>query len=281
MWVIVRGGLGNQMFQAAFALSVAKQFDVVPRFVDLTRSARVHRNWDLDCFALHRATVTPASSRFLSACVVATRKLQSLGLPAIPGVLVEQVSSPALYVRARPSVISGYWQNVQYIERNEQLIRKTFDLSLITSRVSTSATIDTRPKVAIHVRRGDYVSDAKSRKVHLVCDAGWYRRAWSLMRDEVPDARAFVFSDDPTWAQTSLNLAGEVTYMPFDAREPAVRDMALMSGCHHFIISNSSYSWWSAWLSQSPNKKVIAPREWFIGTATAGLGICPESWRLI
>jgi hypothetical protein len=179
-----------------------------------------------------------------------------------------------------PRVVSGYWQRPDYFGAQEPLVRRTFQFPKLSAQDELQVDAS-RPKVAIHVRRGDYANDPVARTSHLVCDAPWYRRAWETLRRELANCQALVFSDDPQWAREHLTLSGNVQYITGDPARPAWVDMARMSQCQHFVISNSTYSWWAAYLSDSPRKRVIAPRYWFPSVDTAKLQICPPSWILL
>jgi hypothetical protein len=282
MWVIVRGGLGNQMFQAAFAISLAKRFAVVPRFMDFSSTALVPRRWELGCFGIKPAPVSEFVRYSLTGISFASQKLQRIGLFPLPGVLSETDGKLRVDQLSRgPGIVAGYWQSERYFADCEESVRKLFSMRELPTWAVAPESDEYRPSVAIHVRRGDYVSNPVARRVHLVCDAGWYRRAWTTLRHDHPQARGFVFSDDPDWARSNLELDGEIEYVTgMPEAEPWI-DLARMSQCQHFIISNSSYSWWAAWLGRDPDKQVIAPREWFRGRATAELGIAPAEWTLL
>lgn len=282
MWVIVRGGLGNQMFQAAFAISLAKRFAITPRFVDLTSIAAVPRRWELGCFGIIPSTVDDFTRFRLVAMSIASQKLHRIGLNGWPGVFSEYNRHLCTSELSRaPRMIVGYWQSERHFADCAKTIREAFSMPVLPAWAVVPVPDDYRPSVAIHVRRGDYVSNPSASKMHLVCDVDWYRKAWNTIRIEHPQARAVVFSDDPDWTRINLDLDGDIEFMPDrpDA-EPWV-DLARMSQCQHFIISNSSFSWWAAWLGRDPHKRVIAPREWHNGRATADLGIVPEEWTLL
>jgi hypothetical protein len=282
MWVIVRGGLGNQMFQAAFAISVSRRFAVTPRFVDLTSIAAVPRRWELGCFGITPTPVDDFTRFRLVAISYASQKLNRSGLHGWPGVLSDNNCRLCTGELTRaPRMIVGYWQSEGFFAEYAETIRELFSMPDLSAFASTPDPVDDCPSVAIHVRRGDYVSNPVASRTHLVCDAEWYRRAWRAIRLEHPRARAMVFSDDADWTRTNLDLDGAIEYMDgVPDTEPWV-DLARMSQCQHFIISNSSFSWWAAWLGRDPQKRVIAPREWFAGRATAELGIAPEAWTLL
>jgi hypothetical protein len=181
----------------------------------------------------------------------------------------------------RPSIISGYWQGPQFFARHDKKIRETFQFPEVPTHWRMRAQDADRPTVAIHVRRGDYVSDAVAAQHHLVCGPDWYRRAWAHMQACVPNAQALVFSDDPQWVRDELKLPGQVHVFDSDPERPDWCDMAEMSRCQHFIISNSSYSWWAAYLGETAQSRVMAPHHWFRGRETRSLQICPSRWELL
>jgi len=281
MWVTVRGGLGNQMFQTAYAIALAAKFDVKPVFIDLSDMARVPRRWELACFGIAPNLASDARRLQLAAIAWTTRRMQRLGLPGFPGALVERAefSGPPALHRA-PRLVTGYWQGPAYFNGYEDQVRQVFRFPELPADDQLRHDAG-RPVAAIHVRRGDYVNDPVARSIHLVCDASWYRSAWQKLRQTVNNCQALVFSDDPEWAHEHLVLDGDVEYVAGDPCRPAWVDLARMSQCQHFVISNSSYSWWAAFLSVSSGKQVIAPRYWFQGVEAAKLQICPQSWILL
>lgn len=279
--VLVRGGLGNQMFQVAHGVALAAKFGADLAFIDLAGLARVGRQWELSCFGIEPTAAGAAVRLRFMAMVWATQHLHRIGLPGWPRLLVEDAAfSPAMKVSRVPRVISGYWQGPAYFSDQEDKVRQTFRFPELPAGHAVHAD-PARPLTAIHVRRGDYVNDPIARNHHLVCDASWYREAWARLRRDVGDCQALVFSDEPEWARKHLALDGDVKYITGDASRPAWIDLARMSRCQHFVISNSSYSWWAAFLSTSPRKQVIAPKYWLRGVETARLRLCPPSWILL
>lgn len=119
-------------------------------------------------------------------------------------------------------------------------------------------------RIAIHVRRGDYVHNAFY--VDLFAD-GYYERAMA----EFPDSKFLVFSDDIEWCKQQEIFKN----CDFSEGKTEVEDMNLMASCKGHIIANSSFSWWGAWLSPHGGK-VVAPKKWFTdGQKRVGL---PDSW---
>jgi hypothetical protein len=96
------------------------------------------------------------------------------------------------------------------------------------------------------------------------------------------DFRVFIFSDDVDWCRQNLHLAADQTIVEHRfAGERFSQYLSLMSHCKHFIIPNSSFAWWAAWLSNNPRKVVIAPRKWFADPRIDTKDILPTGWVAI
>jgi hypothetical protein len=277
MFVYIRGGLGNQMFQFAYALILSQKFSLNLKLLDFTKHAKTRRDWGLGCFRLEPENLTLFSKIFLYLLPYVKLLFIKLHIPLMRTFLFEGVN--IVNETYCPKYVYGYWQKATFYKSNRRLIK---DFFVFPSTRFNREDYGDSPLVAIHVRRGDYVNEKNYRNLHLVCDARWYRSAWLKMKSELSkDARAIVFSDDPLWAKRELRLVGKVEYNAYNKNTPAWVDMANMSKCDHFIISNSSYSWWAAWLGEALNKKVIAPFFWFNNVATKDLDICPAEWMLL
>jgi hypothetical protein len=132
--------------------------------------------------------------------------------------------------------------------------------------------------VSIHVRRGDYVSDAGTNRFHGTCSVDYYHDAVDRISGFAPASHFFVFSDGIDWAKENLRLRQPVTYVDFNDGEKNYEDLRLMSLCKHHIIANSSFSWWGAWLNPNPDKIVIAPKKWFNDPSINTDDLIPNSW---
>lgn len=284
VWVLVRGGLGNQMFQVAYATELSRRFNLTPRYADLCARARVARRWELHCFSISPSDPGRITRDALLASVAVSNKLTKWGSRPLPGVLVEGVQN-FMHVgsTAPPRVISGYWQRPSLFSSCRCHITQLFQFPSTPVGIAVRGDVANlgTALVAIHVRRGDYVSDPRARAVHLVCDVEYYRRAWTEIQERVGPCKAWIFSDDPAWVKANLGLGGDICYAQDGQGLPSWVDMARMSTCDHFILSNSTYCWWAAYLGRLPTKCVVAPRRWFRGVDTAQLGICPEDWVLV
>jgi hypothetical protein len=134
--------------------------------------------------------------------------------------------------------------------------------------------------VMLHVRRGDYVSDARTLRIHGVCSPAYYRAAVTRMREHCANPRFFVFSNDMTWARDNIDLGPEAFFVEGNSRMPEV-DVHLMAQCQHHIIANSSFSWWGAWLGSHGQQRVIAPAPWFDAPHMRADDLLPPFWEVL
>jgi len=174
----------------------------------------------------------------------------------------------------------GYWQDERYFDAIRNIVRGDLTLKNPLSQQSRNmlAQILDSDAICVHIRRGDYVSAPKTNQVHGVSDLAYYDSGVQLILSQVKDPSFFVFSDDLPWAKANLRLPGSTTYVEGNGQEKDYEDMYLMSQCQHFVMANSSFSWWGAWLSTNPSKIVIAPRRWFRSSELDARDIVPEAW---
>lgn len=168
---------------------------------------------------------------------------------------------------AAPAILLGYWQNEKYFENVEDTIRRDFTFPAIMeqSRIMAERICATPNSVAVHIRRGDYVSNTATNQFHGVCSPAYYKAALDALATRVDRFELFLFSDDPAWVRKQFDCKGiPATVIDFPEHVDAPwHDMHLMSLCHHHIIANSSFSWWGAWLANKGGN-VYAPRRWFV-----------------
>lgn len=131
--------------------------------------------------------------------------------------------------------------------------------------------------ISVHIRRGDYVSIPKIANIHRLLPLSYYEGATQKMLEHNPDAHFFISSDDIEWAKENFPEDRLVTFVS-SPEIPDYEELILMSLCRHHIIANSTFSWWSAWLNQNPQKVVIAPKQWFNDPNRGTGDLIPSSW---
>ncbi len=286
--VIVRieGGLGNQLFQYATARSLADRLgrDLVLDLRGLQDNG--DRGYMLDRYAIRGTVATLNDLQDLpfwqTSRVGRIRSRLSQRIPwliSFPVFWPESFAYDERFERiSHPVYLVGYWQSEKYFAWNRGPILG--DLSLVR-RLEESPILNTirnTTSVALHIRRGDYVTNPQAAKFHGVCDLTYYHAAVDDLVRRFPELHVFAFSDDPGWVKENLNLSTPLHVMDVCSVDDAHIDLELMKNCRHHVIANSSFSWWGAWLSTSPDQVVYAPRKWFADAGTDTSDVIPSCW---
>jgi hypothetical protein len=132
--------------------------------------------------------------------------------------------------------------------------------------------------VGVHVRRGDYLKPAFRDSIPVL-PAAWYARAAAILRERHGDVSFLVITDEPGWARRELRLPGPTTVASADHPASAQEDLALLRACRHHVISNSTFGWWGARLAR-PGGTVVAPARWLLGQE-ADPNLLPTEWTAL
>jgi hypothetical protein len=272
--VIVRlkGGIGNQLFQFAFGRAVALERKEELYF-DLTYLTEnplkfIPRDFKLtflnDYELIDNLTVLQVNTWYNQGHVAYLT--DSFPKTSILAVLHQKETKAVL--------LDGYYQDEFYFLNHQDYIRREITELLDYHLQISDAAIELRPDtdnhVAVHVRRGDY-NLPETLKVHGICDIDYYAEAIQTIKSKLSNPHFYLFSDDVQEINAifrQLLDPVEMTNISACIKESGLRDkdlieMAIMSRCKHFIIANSSFSWWTSYLSGHPDKIVVAPQHWY------------------
>lgn len=210
------------------------------------------------------------------------RWLAGHGWPSSSSVYVERqfhFDADVLTLRA-PVYLDGYWQTEKYFADVVEVLRREFvpREGLEPENAAVAAQIDASTAVSLHVRRGDYVTEPNTGRLHGLCSMDYFRAAVQFIQMRVGPVHLFVFSDDQDWSRSNLRLGPPTTFVAANSPDRGFRDMQLMARCRHHVIANSSFSWWGAWLNPSPDKIVVAPQRWFSAGDRDTRDLLPEPW---
>lgn len=278
------GGLGNQMFQYATGRSLAVRLGV-PLILDLSWfDGQQERQFSLSRFRIEavmrsQCTWLPPRGRALAS------RLSRRWLSRIMGVPVWREPhfhySTDFSALSGPVFLEGYWQSERYFREIRSLLLQEFALreALPSACGELLKEISAYDAICVHVRRGDYLSNPVAAKVHGTCPVDYYCAGVSELCQGLERPRVFVFSDDPAWVRASLTFACPMTVVDVNSTDDAHLDLVLMAACRHFLIANSSLSWWAGWLGGDAGKKVIAPARWFLTLDKDTRDLLPESWQ--
>lgn len=288
IYVSLQGGLGNQLFQYATAFCLAKKHNTHVMLNDsLLKRVNIEitsRDYELSNFNITGKLMTKSDHKLFTR----SRKKISRFIPGINFITSWREHSEYSFDKAFNTLpdqvyLEGYWQSFHYFESVRAALieeltpkaRMTATESLFFNKVSKSNS------VAIHIRRGDYVTSATTSKYHGVCNPNYYYKSIEKINSMLVNPEFFIFTDDPEWVLKSFNNKLPYTLV-YNEKEPlkAYQDLHLMSACKHQIIANSSFSWWAAWLNSNSTKVVIHPKNWLLHRHVDLADLIPKSWLM-
>lgn len=275
--VNIIGGLGNQMFQYAFAIALQKKFVHETVCVDIQhfnylflnhyKSCRLHNGYEI-CKVFECANLKIASRNELKELTyyIPNYFLSRLVRRMLPVKQTEYIEDknyvyyPEVFDIAFSCYYEGYWQSARYFIDAIGEIKKAFTFPTPNKyNSSIKRLIVGSMSVGIHIRRGDYLQDPEYQGI---CNLEYYKRALDYIG--IKNKSFFIFSNDIEWCkQNIVNLLHGVPIIFVDGNKGlnSAWDMFLMSQCNELIIANSSFSWWGAFLNKKV-KKVIVPKKW-------------------
>lgn len=278
------GGLGNQMFQYAAGRSLSTRLGV-PLVLDLSWfDGQSERQFALSPFCIEAVHHKQYPWLLPRSRAIASR-LSRRWLPRIMNVRVWREPhfhySEEFAALSGPVFLEGYWQSERYFLKIRCQLLQEFALRAPLPPPCAALLEEIRgcDAICVHVRRGDYLSNPIVAKVHGTCSVDYYYAGVDELCRGLARPHCFVFSDDPAWVRASFALDYPMTVVDLNGPEEAHLDLVLMAACHHFLIANSSLSWWGAWLGNHAEKKVIAPAHWFLTDDKDCRDLLPESWQ--
>lgn len=292
--VRLKGGLGNQMFQYALGRVLALKNNTGLVFNTesyLDKSKRpfgrytIERNYDLDVFNIYERVASKKEIPFVH------RMYFKGGLMLIFDAVRRRIlrhKTQELYFKEFNSellslgsniYLDGFFQSFKYFIGYEDIIKKDFTIkNQIPENVKKlKEEINGLESLCIFVRRKDFVGN----KYHEVVDENYYERGLSILNKDINIDKVYVFSDDLNWCKENLNLKFNKEVM-FVGNEYAGSKwelhMYLMSFCKYFVIANSTFAWWPAWLSEREGKTVIVPNKWVGDNSVDINDVMPLDW---
>lgn len=269
--VIVRlwGGIGNQLFQYSFG-----------EYLRNTKSVRV----EYDCNSFGNSdklrkleiesavgsipiTTENAISKYTG---VINRVIRCIYNISNKFVLEENFSEEKfdlLKQRKGEVYLQGYWQKQLYASwalnsgvLNLSKMPLSIELQDYYQKITTE-----EESISLHIRRGDYFTPRYIKKFG-VCSPKYYQNSITYLQNKIKrNIKIFIFSDDPQWVIKNIKLPSDSIFVK-NYKVPQASYIYLMSLCKYNIISNSSFSWWGAFLNRNPNKMVISPEKWTLNS---------------
>lgn len=276
------GGLGNQMFQIAYARqismetgediyidkSVYDKYKIRSFSLDNLKISDQLKDFDVRTLSLSeniKYMITTNFYRFYQKLVKVLLKTDVIGGRTFKTLVkigyYYNFDRYYYYVdcsNSNKKYLYGYFQSESYFEKNKHDIIKELHVNvpLTKSEQEILQEINSCNSIAISMRLGD---DYLKSKYLDVCSIKYYKKAIITMKEKYPDSKLFVFSDCIDRARSILKDENCIYIEGFTDYQ----SLRLMYSCKHFIISNSSFAWWGAYLSSNHDKTILAPNIWY------------------
>lgn len=281
IYLAIEGRLGNQFFQYAFARSLQKKTGE-QLVIDYTVPERVGCNGyeeSLKYYNVVDYTKTYGDLRDRRVYIIykVFRKLKPKNLYL--KYIYERIFSPLLnifgifyiendhkYIKQRIlrnkfKYVKGWFESPKYFEEIDDIIKNELT-PIYDLQPQDKATIDKLhafDTICVTVRRGDFLNDDMSNRF-LICTPDYYYHGVEFIKKQIEKPLIYVCSDDIEWCRQNLRFDGEVI---FERHGLAIWEkLAIMIECKHFVISNSTFSWWAQHLCKYNNKIVVSPDRW-------------------
>jgi len=263
----IKGGLGNMLFQIVATKSMAK---------DLNTDCSIPNLNEYLVFLNEETTHNPILTHSLEYMEYLDlfKNIKTVG-PENKNIPVHRF--PFNYVNySLPTnsdfFIDGFFQSEKYFVHNRAAILEWMKIPTKINEIIKEKYSDilTKNATSIHVRRGDYL---KFPDYHFVQTLDYFMNGVEFLKSHTDVF--VVFSDDIQWCKDNFKMDNVI----FVENEKDYVELYLMSLCKHNVTSNSSFSWWGAWLNDNSNKIVVGPRNWFgprCGEPT--FDILPNNW---
>lgn len=286
------GGLGNQMFEYSIlrTMMLENNIDGIISLKGITN--KTHNIYSLDHFNIsndikitYKESIKSKINYLIYGfyCVFLVKRkngfkiikniqstLNYLGMYCVPDGYIKLNSSDKVN-----QVMVGYYQSSKYFDKYKDIIKEELKVKdkILSKNKKLLKDIETNNSICLHIRRGDFIFSN-----HEVCNKEYYFKAIKEIKKHVKQPKFFIFSDDINWVKENIEINEEVVYI--EGNNPNYEELRLMYSCKHFIISNSSFSFWAQYLSDNKNKITIAPSKWFLNP-NQRVDIYEDDWIII
>ena len=293
IYLKIRGRLGNQFFQYEtvknFQMKFFPEEKISIDFSDLKKLGTKEEGFEdsLKYFNVEKyETVSKINANLFQRILIFLMRipnplLRKIGLKNKADIVsynIEKKVQPFLnkfgvyymihgYYKFKPSksknkIFIGNFESPKYFDENKEYFQKVFTpkFKIEKSNKELYDKIINNDSICITIRRGDFVSNKEFSKVHYVCNNEYFYKGIKKISKKVKKPLLVVFSDDIDWVKNNMKFENDAIFE--SGNDSIWEKVRLMSACKHFVISNSTFSWWTQYLSTNKNKIVIAPKKW-------------------
>lgn len=291
-----QGGLGNQLFQYAKAVQIFNSLSISPnissslrRLKKQSRDSRfTQRVFELYNYGItvkcgyFKSLLTVESASTLSKILVRIYSLFLTGFRLKRIRILDESQSPIESLDGVSLlVLKGFWQNSSHLISVQNELKTLLQLRIPTSAKYTELMLQVTQErtLIIHVRRGDYISNHRAAGFHGALTVDYFKNCYHHIKEFVVIERTFVFTDDGSFVRNNFDFLPNLTVVGEEELLSSAEILDLMRHGDAIITSNSSLSWWAAFLSKSSTRPVLSPSPWFRKESKPGLYL--EHWTLV
>jgi len=273
--VKLMGGLGNQMFQYAFTKNLAEKNNIQFK-IDLSFLKRrdlgsnfVYRDFDLDIFNLEVSSeINPIDLENQIKIIENFFHYNS------------EIEQQIFNSKLKNFYLEGYWQSPKYFQNITEDLKKDFTFKNPIENINDDKIkvllddILSSNSVMVNIRRTDYLNT----NFHGIMDINYFDSAKKIIESKIENPKYFIFSDDIDWCIDNIKFENQVIVNHNYKGYKFGTYLQLMKNCKNFIIPNSTFAWWSAWLCDNQNKNVVCPKKWFNDSKINTDDLIPSDW---
>ena len=282
----IKGGLGNQLFQYAAGYALAKRMNQKLELDSSFFPQQTLRGFKLghlnvtfgDAVERQSGLVKAYKNKYLNKtlrkanvrvlpCGKQTKYLLETRSDIVPEFF--NISAPNIY-------LDGYYQSEKYFREYKADLIKQFTPNYPSEAEyeSVLAEIQGCEAVAVHVRRGDFLSAQNDPNPnHYLLGEQYYHNALKYVTEHLENPVFFWFSDDIDWVKQNFGERENFRFVSLHTKHADIDEMMLMKNCKHIIAANSTFSWWASWLNKHENALHICPAKRY-----GNLHMIPENW---
>lgn len=260
----LQGGLGNQMFQYAIARSLSLKSHK-PFMLDLSflQKHSIPRTYDLDIF-----NISPDFNNSFLQNTVHINEPHYHYSEGYTNLIVNLLNNNYTIL------LDGHWQSERFFLEFKEEIKKDFKFIDKINNLELLKVIESTDSIMLNVRRTDYLQSS----FHGVMKLDYFEKAKQIIETKIKKPHYFIFSDDLDWCKKNLKWNNTTIVDHQYKGNKFSLYLQLMLSCKHFIIPNSTFAWWAAWLGSNEDKIVIAPKQWFTDSTINTSDLIPLDW---
>jgi len=263
----LQGGLGNQMFQYAYArflVTLGYNIKLNQYYFNNEDNLNTKRELEIDKFNITIPIINKSN--------------EEIGYSILNEKTFSFDDNFLKLDKSKDYILQGYWQSYKYFDSISKIIKQELKPKNIINLDYDPKLVNTTT-IGVHVRRGDYINN----EYHGECSKSYYYNAISyLLNFTCSFPIIYFFSDDIEWCQEEFSkIEYSTIFFSNKNRFNDVDELMVFSNCRFKVIANSSYSWWAAYLGNYYDGRTVAPKYWFKKKRINNSDLFLDNWKVI